>query len=95
MSRWRCSRSWSDSELLFRSCFTVAGAFALKSAGGQSWGMMMVLGLLGVVAGFVLLRNPLLAGFTIVIWTGMAFIFVGIARVMAALALRKGEEALA
>ena len=81
--------------LLLRSSTTVAGAFALKSAGGQSWGMLMVFGVLGVVAGFVLLRNPLLAGFTIVVWTGIRVHHGGLARVMAALALRKGEDAMA
>ena len=81
--------------LLLRSSTAVAGAFALKSAGGSSWGTLMVLGVLGVVAGFVLLRNPLLAGFTIVVWTGIAFLSVGLARVMAAFAMRKGEAAMA
>ena len=58
--------------LLLRSSFAVAGAFALKSAGGASWGTVMFFGVLGVVAGFVLLRNPLLAGLTIVVWTGIS-----------------------
>ncbi len=81
--------------LLIRSSFTMAGAFALKSIGGKSWGTLMVLGLLGVIAGFVLLRNPLFVGLTIAVWTGVAFICVGCARVMAALALRNGEQAMA
>ncbi|HUO52049.1 MAG TPA: DUF308 domain-containing protein [Gemmatimonadaceae bacterium] len=81
--------------LLFRSCFAVSGAFALKSAGGKSWGTVMLFGVLGLIASFILLWNPVLAGMTIVVWTGLACIAVGITRVMAAFAIRKGEQLVA
>ena len=81
--------------LLFRSSFAVAGSFALKSAGGQNWGWVLVFGLLGMLTSFILLWNPALAGLTIVVWTGMALLFVGFTRIFAAFAVKKGVEAIA
>jgi len=80
--------------LLFRACFAVAGSFTVKSAGGPDWGWLLFFGLLGMLASFVLLWNPMLAGLTIVVWTGMALLFVGFSRIFGAFAVKKGVEAI-
>jgi uncharacterized membrane protein HdeD (DUF308 family) len=78
--------------LLFRSFSATALALDLQSLGVSSWGFLLLLGVLGIVLSFVLLWNPLVAGMTIVFWTAMAFIIIGIFRIMLSLKLRRLHE---
>ncbi len=64
---------------MFRSIQYVSFALDLKSYGVRSWGWTLFFGILGILFSFMLLWNPVFAGLTIVIWTGMAIITAGFA----------------
>jgi len=68
--------------LMFRSMIAMGLAFDIKNFAASGWGWLLSLGILGLLFSFVLLWNPLFAGLTIVIWTGCAFITIGIFRVI-------------
>ena len=63
--------------IMFRSIFAISSSIELKKYGVMDWGNLMAMGILGLILSFILLWNPLFAGLTIVLWTGMAFVFVG------------------
>ncbi len=75
--------------LLFRSISSIGYAYDLKEMGVMDWGNLLVIGILGLLFSFFLLWNPAFAGMTIVIWTGLAFLFSGIYSVYLAIRLRK------
>lgn len=57
-------------------------AFDLKDVTDSGWGWLLTLGILSLLFSFVLLWNPVFAGFTVVILTGCAFITLGIFRIV-------------
>lgn len=75
--------------ILFRSFQAIGTALDLKSFRVLAWGNLMVLGVLGVILGFILLWNPLFAGLSVVIWTGIAFIIAGIYNIILSTKLKK------
>lgn len=75
--------------VLFQSVNALAWAYDLKHLGVKSWGSVAILGVLGIIFSFILLWNPLFAGLSLVIWTGMAFIFGGIAAIMLSIHLKR------
>lgn len=74
--------------LLFNSVNAIGWAFDLKKLGALSWGNVALMGVLGLIFSFILLWNPLFAGFSIV-WTGLSFIVTGVSGIMMSLHLRK------
>ncbi|GAL67836.1 HdeD family acid-resistance protein [Jejuia pallidilutea] len=64
--------------IMFRSLWAVATSIDLKNYGVKGWVNLMLVGVLGVVFSFILIRNPALAGMTLVFWTGIAFLLSGI-----------------
>ena len=74
--------------LMFRSMMAMGFAFDLKDFPDSGWGWLLALGILGLLFSFVLLWNPLFAGLTIVIWTGCAFITIGIFRIILSFKLK-------
>lgn len=80
--------------LLFRSITAITVSFHLSARGAPGWGFLLVLGILGLLFSIVLLLNPVIAGVTLVIWTGMAFIAIGIFRVLLAFRLRSLNQRL-
>jgi uncharacterized membrane protein HdeD (DUF308 family) len=75
--------------LMFRSMFAMGFAFDLKAFAVKDWGLLLALGILGVLFSFILLWKPLFAGLTIVIWTGCAFITLGIYRIILSFKLKQ------
>ncbi|MCB0467885.1 MAG: DUF308 domain-containing protein, partial [Aequorivita sp.] len=75
--------------IMFRSIMAIGWATDLKSYPGVSSGNIMIMGILGLIFSFILLWNPLFAGLTIVIWTGLGLLFVGGASTYLAFKLRK------
>ena len=63
--------------IMFRSMMAISTSIELKKYGVLDWGNLLVMGILGLIFSFILLWNPLLAGFTIVFWTGLALITIG------------------
>ena len=75
--------------VLFQSVGALAWAYDLKQMNVLRWGNVAILGVLGIIFSFILLWNPLFAGMSLVIWTGMAFLFAGIAAIMLSFQLKK------
>lgn len=75
--------------VLFRSIAAVSTALDMRSYGVRNWGYPTFFGILGVIFSFILIWNPVLAGLTIVFWTGMALLMSGIFSIMFSLQLRK------
>jgi len=64
-------------------------AAGLGFVGHPSRGLLIFLGILGLVAGIIMLLNPLLAAWILSIFFGVQFLFAGILRMTAANQLRK------
>lgn len=73
---------------MFRSIQYVSYALDLKNYGVRSWGWTLFFGILGILFSFMLLWNPVFAGLTIVIWTGMAIITAGFASCVLSMQLK-------
>lgn len=63
--------------IMFRSIMAISSSIELKKYGVLDWGNLMAMGILGLILSFILLWNPMLAGLSIVVWTGMALIIIG------------------
>jgi len=73
---------------LFRSFQLLSFSFDLKNYGSKSWGWITLFAVLGIVFSFILLWNPLFAGLSLVIWTGMAISTAGFAACVFAFQLK-------
>jgi hypothetical protein len=60
----------------------------LKIYGVKAWGRLLAIGILGAGFSFLLLLNPDIDDFTIVTWTGLAFITLGIYGIYFSLKIR-------
>lgn len=74
--------------LMFHSMKAMGFALDLNGLADSGWGWLLALGILGLLFSFILLWNPLFAGLTIVIWTGCAFVTIGIFRIILAFKLK-------
>lgn len=78
--------------LLFRSAMAIGYSLELKKYYINEWGTLMAIGILGMVFSFILIFNPILAGLSIVIWTGLAFVFIGAYSIYLSLQLKKVHD---
>ena len=74
--------------VLFRSIFAIGHAIESKKRQFKGWGYLLFLGILGLIFSFILIWNPIFAGLTIVFYTGMAFVMVGLFQIILSLGLR-------
>lgn len=75
--------------LLFRSSMAIGMSFELGRLKIPDWGLLLFFGILGLVLSFIMLRNPVFAGLTIVAYTAMAFLAIGIFQVYLSFRLNK------
>ena len=75
--------------VLFRSINAISVSLDLKKYMVPGWGSMMGIGILGIIFAYILLWNPLFAGLSIVVWTGIALIVAGVFTIMQSFELRK------
>jgi len=75
--------------LMFRSIMAMGYALDLKNYGVLDWGNLMIMAILGLIFSFILVWNPLFAGMTVVVWTALALIAVGIYNIYASIKLKK------
>ena len=75
--------------LLFRSFELLGFAFEVKEAGVLNWGNLAIASVLGIIVSFVLLAWPVFTGGWLVVLTGLAFIFTGIASIILSLNLKR------
>lgn len=80
--------------ILFRSIMAIAWSVDLKKADISGWGSAMALGILGVIFAIIVLFNPVLGGLTIVVYTGLAFLSIGVFQIFLAFRLRKQKKIL-
>jgi uncharacterized membrane protein HdeD (DUF308 family) len=64
--------------VLFRSIMAISFSIELSSYGSKQWGWLLFFGILGLLFSYILIWNPLFAGLTVVYWTGLALIMLGI-----------------
>jgi uncharacterized membrane protein HdeD (DUF308 family) len=74
--------------LMFHSMMAIGFAFDIRGFADSKWGWLLTLAILGLLFSFILIWNPFFAGLTIVIWTGCAFIAIGIFRIILAFKLK-------
>ena len=74
--------------VLFRSIAAISYSIDLKNFGIKNWWSLMFTGVLGVLFSVIMIWNPLLGGLTIVIWTGIALITVGVYSVLLSVILK-------
>ena len=74
--------------LMVRSMMAIGFAFDLKDFANSGWGWLLALSILGLLFSFVLLWNPAFAGLTLVIWTGCAFVTLGVYRIILSFKLK-------
>ncbi|WP_165769964.1 HdeD family acid-resistance protein [Flagellimonas pacifica] len=75
--------------LLFRSFNSIGIALDLKKSKTSGWGISLFFGILGVILSFILIRNPLFAGMSIIIWTAISLLTAGIFSVFFGLTMKK------
>lgn len=75
--------------IMFRSFGAIGFSLDLKNYRVMEWGTLMALGILGLLFSIMLLWNPVFAGITIVVWTGLAFIASGVFNIYISLKLKK------
>lgn len=74
--------------VLFRSVMAIGDSIKMRGYAIGSWGWLLALGIIGLLFSFILLRNPILAGMTVVVWTSLAFSTIGVFSIWFAFALR-------
>jgi len=75
--------------VLFRSVSGISYSIDLKHYGVSNWGGLLFLSIVGVLVGLIMIANPVLAGFTVVIWLGCGLIVAGVYAIALALSLKK------
>jgi uncharacterized membrane protein HdeD (DUF308 family) len=75
--------------VLYRSMMGIAWSIELKKFKISDFGWLLFLSILGVIFSFVLLWNPIFAGLTVAVFTGIALIAVGIFQIYLSFALKK------
>lgn len=80
--------------ILFRSIQGISFAIDLRHWKSSAWGWVLFAAILGILTSFILLLNPIIAGFSIVLWTGLSLIFLGIYEVILGLSLRRTKKKL-
>ena len=75
--------------MLFRSAMAIGNSLELKKYYINEWGTLMAMGILGMVFSFILIFDPFFAGFSLVIYTGLAFIVIGAYNIYMSLQLKK------
>jgi uncharacterized membrane protein HdeD (DUF308 family) len=75
--------------LLFHSVTGIGIALELKRQYVIDWGTLMALAVLGVVFSIILIFCPALAGISIVLWTGFAFLAMSFYSIYFSIRLRK------
>lgn len=63
--------------VMFKSIMAISTSLELKKYGVIDWGNLMAFGILGLIFSFILIWNPVFAGLTIVVWTGIAVTTIG------------------
>lgn len=75
--------------ILFRSLGAIGSAFEFGLYDIVEWRSLLFFGILGTLCTCVLIWNPVLAGMTIIFWSGFSFIVTALFNIVFAIKLRK------
>lgn len=75
--------------ILFRSIGAISFSLDVKKYGEPNWGWLLAFGILGTIASFILIWNPVFAGLSAVIFIGLSFLFAGLFSIVFSFQLRK------
>jgi uncharacterized membrane protein HdeD (DUF308 family) len=75
--------------VLYHSMLAVVWSIELKKYKVSNWGWLLFSGILGVILSFFLIWNPLFAGLTVAVFTGVALITIGIFHIHFSIELKK------
>lgn len=64
--------------LLFSGVNIIGYSFSLKHLGDSSWGWNLFFGILVILFSIFLLFNPIFSAFTLVVWSAICFLVLGI-----------------
>lgn len=78
--------------VLFRSAMAIGTSLDLSGYGVRGSGDLLVLGVLGIIFSFILLWNPDFAGLSLVVWTAITLLTVGLYSVYYSFQLKKLNE---
>ena len=78
--------------VLFRSIMAISTSLELRNYYIMDWGYLFGLGILGTIFSFMLLLSPSFAGLSLVVWTGLALIILGIYSIYLSLKLKKLKD---
>jgi uncharacterized membrane protein HdeD (DUF308 family) len=81
--------------VLYRSMMAISWSIELKKYGVSNWGWLLFIGILGVIFSFFLLLNPLFAGLTVAVLTGIALITIGVFHIHFSIDLKKLKSGIA
>lgn len=79
--------------VLYQSIMAIVWSIEMQSYKVPNWGWMLFIGIVGVIFSFFLILNPLFAGFTIAVFTGIALITVGVFHIYFSIELKKLNKA--
>lgn len=74
--------------ILFRSTLGIFHAFSLRRIGIPGWGWALFTAVIGVLFAIVMITDPAFGGLTIVIYTGIAVLMLGIVQITLSFRLR-------
>lgn len=74
--------------ILFRSLLGIFHAFSLQKIGISGWGWALFAAIIGVLFAIMMITNPVFGGLTIVVYTGIAVLMLGIVQIALSLRLR-------
>lgn len=80
--------------ILFRSVLGILHAVGLKKLGVSGWGWALVAALIGVLFALMMITNPVFGGLTIVIYTAIAVLMLGMVQIALSLRLRSISKKL-
>lgn len=75
--------------ILFHSIMGIGSSLALKKVGIKSWATVMIFSILGLLFAILMIANPVFGGLTIVYYTAISFIMIGVFQIMLAFGLKK------
>jgi uncharacterized membrane protein HdeD (DUF308 family) len=75
--------------VLYHSMMAIVWSIELKKYKVSNWGWLLFTGILGVILSFFLIWNPLFAGLTVAVFTGVALITIGIFHIHFSIELKK------
>lgn len=73
----------------------IANSFKNWKEGASNWWMGILGGILGIIAGYFVMTDPLTGAITVTIWIGFGFLILGILSIALAFRLRKMGKELA